>query len=90
MEISALGNKYFQEKEPWKLIKQDKDKAHEILGTCINIAKNLSILLAPIMPEFSKKLERQLALKDLKWKDLGFDLKNHKIAKAEMLFMKIK
>ena len=84
MAVSALGNQYFQNKEPWKV------ESQEVLGTCVNIAKNLSILLSPIMPEAATNLQKQLKLKDLTWDDLNFDLKNHKIGKSEILFQRIK
>ena len=42
LAVSALGNKYFQNNEPWKLIKEDKEKVQQICGLCVNIAKNLS------------------------------------------------
>lgn len=89
MHISSIGNQYFQKNEPWKLIKEDKTKAHKVLGTCINIVKCLSILVNPIMPEFSEKLQHQINLKNLSWKDLNFKTKNHKINKAEILVKKI-
>ena len=41
MAVSALGNQYFQKKEPWK----NTEKSQEVLGTCVNIAKNLAILI---------------------------------------------
>jgi len=89
MAISDLGNKYMQESAPWKLIKEDKEKAHSVMSLCVNIAKDLAILMKPIMPEFSRQLEKQLALKGLSWKDLGFNLKNHNINKAELLVHKL-
>lgn len=87
--ISDIGNRYFQKNEPWALIKKDEDKAQEICGLCINIARNLGILTQPILPQFSENLQKQLNLKNLRWKDLGFDLKNHKIGKQEILVKKI-
>jgi len=71
------------------LIKKDKDKVQEICGLCVNIAKNLSILIQPVLPKFSEELQKQLNLKVLKWKDIGFDLKNHKIGKERLLVRKI-
>ena len=89
LSISALGNKHFQDNEPWKLIKEDKEKARKIVGTCVNIAKNLSVLIEPIMPEFSFELQKQLNVKNLKWDDLNFELKNHKVGKAKILIKKM-
>jgi len=89
LHISSLGNKYFQDNEPWKLINDDKEKAHKVLGLCVNIVKNLSILLEPILPNFSSNLQNQLNLKNLKWNDLDFELKNHKIGKEEIYIKKM-
>ena len=71
------------------MVKNDKEKVQEICGLCINIAKNLSIILQPILPKFSEELQKQLNLENLKWKDIGFDLKNHKIGKEKLLVRKI-
>ncbi len=89
LEISDLGNKYFQEKEPWKLIKTDKKKTHEVLGLCINIVNVLATLTSPITPKYSEELRKQLALKELKLKDLKFNLKNHKTSKPKIIISKI-
>ncbi|MCH8004530.1 MAG: methionine--tRNA ligase [Nanoarchaeota archaeon] len=87
--ISDIGNKYFQKNEPWALIKKDKNRVHKICGLCVNIAKNLSILINPILPKFSENLQKQLKLKNLKWKDIDFKLKNHKIGKEKILVKKV-
>lgn len=89
MAISDLGNKYFQESEPWFLIKKDREKAHKICGLCINIVKNLSILVQPIMPNISSALQGQLNLKGLKLRDISFSLKNHKIGNDKILIKKV-
>jgi len=89
LETSSLGNKYFQENQPWKLIKEDKKKAQQVVTLCVNLVKNLAIVLKPILPQFSEKLEKQLNLKNLTWKDINFNLKNHKISDASILVKKI-
>ena len=92
MLISDLGNRYFQSSEPWRLIKgskEDKDKAGKICGLCLNIIKNISILIQPILPKFSSELQKQLNLKNLKWDDINFSLKSHKINKEKIIVEKI-
>ena len=89
LHISSLGNKYFQENEPWKLIKSDKEKVHKILGLCVNIIKNLSILIAPVLPQFASELQQQLNLENLKWNNIQFELKNHRIGEDKILVSKI-
>ena len=89
LHISSLGNKYFQENEPWKLINTDRKKVHDILGLCVNIIKNLSIIIGPILPNFASELQQQLNLKGLKWADINFSLKNHKIGQDKILITKM-
>ncbi|MBI3027119.1 methionine--tRNA ligase [Candidatus Woesearchaeota archaeon] len=89
LHISSLGNKYFQDNEPWKLINDDREKVHKILGLCVNIAKNLSILIEPILPNVSSNLQKQLDVSNLKWQDINFELKNHKVGRDEILVRKI-
>jgi len=89
LEISAIGNRYFQGKEPWKLIKEDREKTQEICTLCINLIKDLSIMLKPIVPHYSAKLEKQLNVDEQKWSDIGFNLSNHKINEAEIIFRKL-
>ncbi|MBI4149579.1 methionine--tRNA ligase [Candidatus Woesearchaeota archaeon] len=89
LRISTLGNKYFQDKEPWRLVKTKKKEAQKVLTTCVNLVKNLCIILKPILPEYAGKLEQQLNLNDLSWKDLSTELKDHTINKAEIIIRKI-
>ena len=89
LEIGDIGNRYFQGNEPWVLIKNDPGKCKEVLAFSANIVKDLAILLKPIIPEFAGKVEKQLNLKDLKWRDLKKPLENHRTGKAKILFRKI-
>lgn len=87
--LSALGNKYFQENEPWKLIKTDKDKAQLVINTAVNILKDLVIVLKPLLPEYSRNIESQLGLKDLSLKDIEIRLREHSIGEGKIIFEKI-
>jgi len=89
LEISSLGNKYLQDNEPWKLIKTNKSRCHEVLTFSANIVKNLAILLSPILPNFSVKILKQLGLKNLTFTELNFKLTNHKINTGRIVFTNI-
>jgi methionyl-tRNA synthetase len=89
LEISSIGNKYMQEKQPWKIIRENAEEARKIIGTCINIAKIISILLSPIMPDYCSIIQKQLNLEGLNKTDLNFETKHHKIGKAEILLRKV-
>lgn len=84
LEISAIGNRYMQEKAPWK----NKETSQEVLTFCINIVKNISILINPFIPHFSEELQKQLNLSNLTFDDINFDLKNHKVNDAEIILKK--
>lgn len=87
MLIGKMGNQYFQENEPWK----HKKKAAQVLAVLANLVKDISIMIAPYMPEAAKNIQKQLNLKDLTWDDLGqITLKEgHEIKQAKIIFNKI-
>ncbi|MBI4439533.1 methionine--tRNA ligase [Candidatus Woesearchaeota archaeon] len=85
LALSSLGNKYFQENEPWKLLKTDRKKAHDVLGTCVDITKILCIVVSPVLPVFSSTLQNQLNLKKLSWNDIGVETKAYSINEPKVL-----
>ncbi len=89
LEISSLGNKYFQDNAPWDLIKRNKEETQQVLTDCVNLVKVLSIIVKPILPEFSKNVEKQLNIKKQSWNDIGKKLENQKIGKAQIVLKKI-
>ncbi|RMF05653.1 hypothetical protein D6764_04140, partial [Candidatus Woesearchaeota archaeon] len=89
LKAGSIGNRYFQDNEPWKLVKEDREKAHSVLTLAANMVRNIAVLLKPVLPRYAESIERQLNLEDLSWNDLGFDLEEHEIGKAEMYFSKI-
>jgi methionyl-tRNA synthetase len=60
MELSSLGNRFLQENEPWKLIKTDPGAVERIMYTSLQIAGYISMLLKPLLPNTSKKIEKML------------------------------
>jgi methionyl-tRNA synthetase len=92
LKLSSLGNKYFQDNEPWKLIKEGSpeslNKAHTILSTCATIVKYLIASLKPIMPKHMEKIEQQLNLTGINFMDLS-PFNEHKINKPEIIIRKI-
>jgi len=90
IEISNIGNRYFQDSEPWRLAKEkNKERMEEVLAVAANIVKKLAIVLSPVLPRFSEKIYRQLGLKDMNWDDLRHSLEEHKIGKPAIPFKRI-
>jgi len=92
MDIARLGNKYLAETEPWKLIKDNKDRVATILNIALQITANLAILGEPFLPFSSKKIREFINLDNFNWDNAGninILKENHKINKASLLFEKI-
>ena len=86
LAIADLGNKYFQESQPWKDPASAESKA--AVGFCVNLVRNLGVLVSPILPEFSAKVARALGKKALGKKEIGFSWKG-KIHPVEKLVEKV-
>ena len=61
------ANKYFDEKEPWKLAKENKKECEKVLYNCCNIIFNINNLLKPYFIETTKKVENFLNESNEKW-----------------------
>ncbi|WP_297692426.1 methionine--tRNA ligase [uncultured Eudoraea sp.] len=104
MNLARLGNKYLADEEPWKVIKEDKERVQTIMYVALQIATALAVLSEPFLPHTSAKLKRILAVeKDatsensivvhLSWPDVSNKEnllpKSHKIGEPELLFRKV-
>jgi methionyl-tRNA synthetase len=92
IELARAGNQYLSEREPWHLIKKDKDKASTTLYFATQLVRSLSILISPVLPETAQHIRDQLNLaQEVKWSDAGkLELEvGHTIGKATPLFHKI-
>ncbi|MDN5200923.1 methionine--tRNA ligase [Fulvivirgaceae bacterium BMA10] len=92
IDLARLGNKYLADTEPWKLIKEDKERVGTILNISLQIAANLSIVSEPFLPFSAVRLREMLAVAKYLWDDAGsIDLLpvGHRIQKASLLFEKI-
>jgi methionyl-tRNA synthetase len=62
MDLSRYGNRYFDSKKPWALVKEDKEKCGEALNASLQIVKAISILSWPFMPFSSERIWKFLGL----------------------------
>jgi methionyl-tRNA synthetase len=70
IDYASMGNKYYDEMEPWKLVKEDIDKFNDVSFTCAYIIANLSNLVEPFMPRVSKDIKEMLSLEDASWNEI--------------------
>lgn len=86
MLIADLGNAYFQKTEPWK--NKDDAKTKTAVAWCVNLARNLAILIAPVLPEFSEKIFFSLSEQNLLFEDIHFKWKG-KVKPVSLLVNKV-
>ncbi len=61
MDLARLTNKFFNDAEPWKLIKQDKEKAGEVMRVCLEAIRALGVYFSPITPRAAEAIHGMLA-----------------------------
>ena len=69
MEYVALANKYYDSREPWVEAKEDLDAFWETTYTCTYMMANIANLVAPIMPNASKRIKNMLSLPEYVWEE---------------------
>lgn len=89
LEIGDIGNRYFQEKAPWALLKTDPAAAHRVVSFTVNLVRILGILFRPVVPRLIARLESQLNLPRQNFSHLKFDLFDHEIGEVAILIQKI-
>jgi methionyl-tRNA synthetase len=91
LHVSKKANGYFQEQEPWKAVKENKEKADNAIANLVQFIKDLSIIIEPILPNTAKNIRKQLNVQEqLFWDDLFKPMPaGHAIGKAEILFNKL-
>ena len=83
------GNKFYEEKQPWKQQKEDIQEFNNTIYTCSNLVANLSNLYEPFIPKSSKKVRELLDIPQASWEYI--EVKKDKSLKGiEPLFERIK
>ncbi len=101
VRLAKTGNKYFNDQEPWKTVKSDPERAATCLYICNQLAKVISIIITPYLPNKAAKMREILQLKEidvddtganpiLKWDESSVFIEvGRSIAKAKPIFKKI-
>ena len=74
LNLAIKTNLYLNDKQPWILIKQDSNipLVKEIIYNVLESTRIIGLLLLPILPDLSKKIDEQLGFiykKDSPWQD---------------------
>ena len=94
LELAAEGNRYLNDKEPWKTIKTNQKSAATTLYVADQLVKALAILTEPFLPYTAEKIWNNLNLKGIvhkkSWDEAIRPIPaGHKINKPKPIFTKI-
>lgn len=91
MNLARAGNKYFNDSEPWKSVKTDREECATTLNICLQTIYTLAELLSPVIPNSSEKIFKILNASPTKWQLSGKENlpKGHQLGIPEILFTKI-
>lgn len=103
MALARLGNKYFNDSEPWATRKTDMRTCGNTIHVSLQLAASLGILFEPFLPFSCARIRRQLRLEGLRSSEaggatgpLGWDAAarpllaaGHQLGEAEILFSKL-
>ncbi|GMQ82311.1 MAG: methionine--tRNA ligase [Rhodothermia bacterium] len=60
MGLARLGNKYFNDTEPWHTRNSDIQKCGNTIHVCLQICASLSVYMDPVLPTAASKLREML------------------------------
>ncbi len=102
MNLARLGNKYFNDTEPWHTRKTNPQACANTIHISLQICAALSILMEPVLPFAAARLREMLRLEGVRpstpggegslgWDDATRPLlpEGHQIGQPEILFTKI-
>jgi len=94
MNLARLANKYFNDSQPWKTIKEDFETCGTTINLSLQLIRTLAVMLSPVIPFTSKKIFELLNIEneDLKkWSECEEPKlpAGHKINQPEIIFTKI-
>ncbi len=87
--ISSIGNKAFQDAEPWKTRHEDPDGTQQLLTDLVYLIRDLAILAKPYIPETADRIADFLGVDELRWDDLGTGSGLVSVGAPEILFKQL-
>ncbi len=71
LAIGNMGNKFFQDMQPWERIKTEPGHAHATVSVLAYLVKSIAIVLNPFMPETSDNIREILNIDNWSWDEIG-------------------
>jgi len=100
MDVAREANKYFNDQEPWRTLREDRSKCQTTIHISLQVAASLALLMEPFLPFSAERVWKMLNLDRLPdrgdvhrlpWDSAAsFQLTDgHPLGKPEILFRKI-
>src|SRR5690606_34196457 len=105
MALARLGNKYFNDAEPWKTRTSDPQACANTNHVALQLCASLSVLMEPVLPHSAARLRAKLGLTGVRpsapdpladeapigWDEAGRPLllEGHALGEPEVLFRKV-
>ena len=87
--LSDLGNKAFQDAEPWKKRTESPEEAKKLISTLYFLIRDLGVMVTPYIPSTGEKILSFLGRNNSVWKDIGNTDGDVSVEKVELLFTKL-
>ena len=87
--LSDLGNKAFQDAEPWKKRTENPEEAVRLLSTLYFLIRDLAVMVTPYIPSTGEKILSFIGRENSSWSDIGTREGEVKVEKIELLFTKL-
>jgi len=92
LAVASYGNRYIQSNEPWKLQKENPEKAAEVIHNVLWLTKALAVLMEPIMPVKAQEIWTQFSepMENIPLEEALTPLKiGNEVKKPERLFKQL-
>ncbi|MGA2377988.1 MAG: methionine--tRNA ligase [Spirochaetia bacterium] len=87
--LSSIGNKKFQDGEPWKGVKESPETTASLIWNLTYLVRDLAILASPYVPATSARIAATLGSGAISWSDLGMLKGISEVQKPELLFARL-
>jgi len=92
MKIAQIGNRYMNASEPWKLIKEDRERCESVMNVCARIVRVMAFASAPYMPRTADRIWKMTgeegSIHEQKWEDAMAEVGGKRV-EAMPLFKKL-
>jgi methionyl-tRNA synthetase len=87
--LSSIGNKRFQDGEPWKGVKETPEATASLIWNLAYLVRDLAILASPYIPTTADRIAKTLGLGGIAWADLGVLKGIETVEKPQLLFARL-